>query len=135
MHYPYGVIDCPQSKRYGQCIAFGYIYIKRQSIASKFCSAKQSFAKAKPLEAMHCLRLYKEAIDLKLRFKCIKNKVFDRLPIHRIHNLRLCKEGDVRRGQCITPVGGNRLPIHRIHNLRLCKEGDVRRGQCIAFFI
>jgi len=19
MHYPYGVIDCPQSKRYGQC--------------------------------------------------------------------------------------------------------------------
>ncbi len=35
--------------------------------------------------------------------------------------------------KCITPYGGNRLPIHRIHNLRLCNHGDVRRGECIAF--
>jgi len=63
------------------------------SIASKFCKAKQSFAlqnltspKAM-LRLIDCLRLYKEGnalpptgvIDLKLRFKCIKNKVFDRL--------------------------------------------------------
>ena len=42
------LIPYVRSKRYGQCIA------------SKFCKAKPSFAKAKPTEA----------IDLKLRFKC-----------------------------------------------------------------
>jgi len=61
---------------------------------------------------MHLKRSFKSIASLYNRRQCIA--FFGT-------NSFLCKEG-------------NRLPIHRIHNLRLCKEGDVRSkryGQCI----
>ncbi len=79
---------------------------------------------------MHCLRLYKEGIDLKLRFKCITPVGGNRLPIHRLLRDTRCKKGAMHLKQSFKSIKNkvfDRLPY--------IAEGDVRRGNALPSVI